>query len=174
MNKFAPLSPKVNALLHGADYNPEQWENYPGIIDQDIAMMQQAKCNVMSVGIFSWAKLEPQEGVFEFGWLDSILDKLYAAGIHVFLATPSGARPAWMSQAYPQVLRVGRDRVPALHGGRHNHCMTSPVYREKILKSTACSRNATHSIRRFSAGIFPMNMAEIAIVNAVRRGSATG
>ncbi len=94
MKKFAPLSPKVNALLHGADYNPEQWENYPDIIDKDIAMMQQAKCNVMSVGIFSWAKLEPQEGVFEFGWLDSILDKLYAAGIHVFLATPSGARPA--------------------------------------------------------------------------------
>jgi beta-galactosidase GanA len=70
--------------LHGADYNPEQWENYPGIIDKDIAMMQQAKCNVMSVGIFSWAKLEPQEGVFEFGWLDSIIDKLYAAGIHIF------------------------------------------------------------------------------------------
>ncbi|SBL42564.1 beta-galactosidase [Klebsiella oxytoca] len=91
MKKFAPLSPKVNTLLHGADYNPEQWENYPDIIDKDIAMMQQAKCNVMSVGIFSWAKLEPQEGVFEFGWLDSILEKLYTAGIHVFLATPSGA-----------------------------------------------------------------------------------
>ena len=134
MKKFAPLSPKVNTLLHGADYNPEQWENYPDIIDKDIAMMQQAKCNVMSVGIFSWAKLEPQEGVFEFGWLDSILEKLYTAGIHVFLATPSGARPAWMSQKYPEVLRVGRDRVPALHGGRHNHCMSSPVYREKTLK----------------------------------------
>ena len=134
MKKFAPLSPKVYTLLHGADYNPEQWENYPDIIDKDIAMMQQAKCNVMSVGIFSWAKLEPQEGVFEFGWLDSILEKLYTAGIHVFLATPSGARPAWMSQKYPEVLRVGRDRVPALHGGRHNHCMSSPVYREKTLK----------------------------------------
>ena len=134
MNKFAPLSPKVATLLHGADYNPEQWENYPDIIDKDIAMMKQAKCNVMSVGIFSWSKLEPQEGVFNFGWLDNILEKLYAAGIHVFLATPSGARPAWMSQKYPQVLRVGRDRVPALHGGRHNHCMTSPVYREKTLK----------------------------------------
>ena len=54
MNKFAPLSPKVATLLHGADYNPEQWENYPDIIDKDIAMMKQAKCNVMSVGIFSW------------------------------------------------------------------------------------------------------------------------
>ncbi len=89
MNKFAPLHPKVSTLLHGADYNPEQWENDPDIIDKDIAMMQQAKCNVMSVGIFSWAKLEPREGVFNFAWLDTILDKLYAAGIHVFLATPS-------------------------------------------------------------------------------------
>ena len=94
MNKFAPLHPKVSTLLHGADYNPEQWENDPDIIDKDIAMMQQAKCNVMSVGIFSWAKLEPREGVFNFAWLDIILDKLSAAGIHVFLATPSGARPA--------------------------------------------------------------------------------
>ncbi|WP_279025056.1 beta-galactosidase [Gibbsiella quercinecans] len=146
MNKFLPLSLKVNALLHGADYNPEQWEDYPDIIDKDIAMMQQANCNVMSVGIFSWAKLEPQEGVFAFAWLDAILDKLYQAGIHVFLATPSGARPAWMSQKYPEVLRVGRDRVPALHGGRHNHCMSSPVYRDKTLKinSLLAERYAHH------------------------------
>lgn len=132
MSKFPPLSAKLPALLHGADYNPEQWENYPGIVDKDIAMMIQAKCNVMSVGIFSWAKLEPHEGLYDFAWLDEIVEKLYAAGIHVFMATPSGARPAWMSQKYPQVLRVGRDRVPALHGGRHNHCMTSPVYRKKV------------------------------------------
>jgi len=134
MNKFSPLFPKVASLLHGADYNPEQWENYPDIIEKDIAMMQQANCNVMSVGIFSWAKLEPREGEYDFAWLDNIIEKLFAAGIHIFLATPSGARPAWMSQKYPEVLRVGRNRVPALHGGRHNHCMTSPVYREKTLK----------------------------------------
>lgn len=132
MSKFPPLSAKVSALLHGADYNPEQWENYPDIIDKDIAMMKQAKCNVMSVGIFSWVKLEPSEGEYNFSWLDELIEKLYAAGIHIFLATPSGARPAWMSQKYPEVLRVGRDRVPALHGGRHNHCMTSPVYRQKV------------------------------------------
>ncbi len=47
MSKFPPLSAKVSALLHGADYNPEQWENYPDIIDKDIAMMKQAKCNVI-------------------------------------------------------------------------------------------------------------------------------
>ncbi|HBH65103.1 MAG TPA: beta-galactosidase [Erwinia persicina] len=132
MSKFPPLSAGVNTLLHGADYNPEQWENSPGIIDDDVVMMQQAHCNVMSVGIFSWAKLEPEEGRYDFGWLDNVLEKLHQKSIRVFLATPSGARPAWMSQKYPEVLRTGRDRVPALHGGRHNHCMTSPVYRQKV------------------------------------------
>ncbi|MGO4744861.1 beta-galactosidase [Serratia quinivorans] len=132
MNKFPPLSAKVPGLLHGADYNPEQWGNYPGVIEKDMQMMTEAHCNIMSVGIFSWSKLEPEEGKYEFAWLDEVLNKLYQQGIHVFLATPSGARPAWMSQKYPEVLRVGRDRVPALHGGRHNHCLSSPVYRRKV------------------------------------------
>lgn len=146
MNKFPPLSARVNRLLHGADYNPEQWMHQPGIIDDDVAMMKQANCNVMSVGIFSWAKLEPEEGRYEFGWLDEVIDSLWLEGISVFLATPSGARPAWMSQAYPEVLRVGRDRIPALHGGRHNHCMTSPVYRQKVqaINSRLAARYAHH------------------------------
>lgn len=75
-----------------------------------------------------------------------MIDSLWLEGISVFLATPSGARPAWMSQAYPEVLRVGRDRIPALHGGRHNHCMTSPVYRQKVqaINSRLAARYAHH------------------------------
>lgn len=146
MTKFPPLSARVNALLHGADYNPEQWEKTPSIIEDDMALMKQANCNVMSVGIFSWAKLEPSEGNYDFAWLDKMLEKLHQNNISVFLATPSGARPAWMSQKYPEVLRVGRDRVPALHGGRHNHCMTSPVYRQKVraMNSQLAARYAHH------------------------------
>lgn len=132
MNKFPPLSAKVPGLLHGADYNPEQWVNYPGMVEKDVDLMKQASCNIMSVGIFSWSKLEPEEGKYQFAWLDDVLNKLDEQGIHVFLATPSGARPAWLSQKYPEVLRVGRNRVPALHGGRHNHCLSSPVYRRKV------------------------------------------
>lgn len=146
MTKFPPLSARVNALLHGADYNPEQWSHVPGIVDNDIAMMKQAHCNVMSVGIFSWAKLEPAEGEYDFAWLDTLLDQLHQNNIAVFLATPSGARPAWLSEKYPEVLRVGRDRVPALHGGRHNHCMTSAVYRQKVraINSELAARYAHH------------------------------
>ncbi|XBS70011.1 beta-galactosidase [Acerihabitans sp. KWT182] len=132
MYKFPLLNANIAGLLHGADYNPEQWRHYPGIIDKDIAMMEQVKCNVMSIGIFSWSALEPLEGEYDFGWLDEVLDKLHQHRISVFLATPSGARPAWLSQKYPEVLRVGTDRVPALHGGRQNHCMTSPLYRRKV------------------------------------------
>lgn len=91
--QIPPLSSKVPVLLHGADYNPDQWLDNPEVLEKDIEMMKHTQCNVMSVGIFSWSGLEPEEGRYEFGWLDSLLDTLYANGIFVFLATPSGARP---------------------------------------------------------------------------------
>jgi len=120
-------------VLHGGDYNPEQWIRTPEVWDEDVRLMKLAGCNAMSVGIFSWSMLEPAEGRYEFGWLDAVLEKLAAAGVFVILATPSAARPAWMSQKYPEVLRVRPDGGRNLHGGRHNHCPTSPVYRDKCV-----------------------------------------
>ena len=115
-------------FLHGADYNPDQWLSQPDILEKDIALMKETKCNVMSVGIFSWSTLEPAEGEYQFEWLDAVLDRLYANGIFVFLATPSGARPAWVSENYPEVLRTNKDQTRNLHGERHNHCVSSPEY----------------------------------------------
>ncbi|WP_440894750.1 beta-galactosidase [Amphibacillus sp. Q70] len=129
---FKPLNEKLSKLLHGADYNPEQWLDYPEIFEEDLRLMKLANVNVMSIGMFSWAKLEPEEGVFDFSWLDRVMDGLHEKGVSVFLSTPSGARPTWMSEKYPEVLRVSENRVRHLHGARHNHCYTSPVYREKI------------------------------------------
>ncbi|TKH42039.1 beta-galactosidase [Paenibacillus terrae] len=144
--KYPPISDRVPRMLHGADYNPEQWQHYPEVLKEDIRLMKLAKCNVMSVGIFSWVALEPKEGVFTFEWLDRILDSFAENGIYAFLATPSGARPAWMSQKYPEVLRVEANRVRNLHGFRHNHCSTSPVYREKvrIMNTKLAERYANH------------------------------
>jgi beta-galactosidase len=116
-------------MLHGGDYNPDQWPKE--IWDEDMRLMKLAHCNTMSVGIFAWARLEPAEGEFDFEWLDKVMDLLADNGGYAVLATPSGARPAWLSFKYPEVLRVRPDRGQNLHGRRHNHCMTSPIYREK-------------------------------------------
>ena len=129
--KFDPINPKCSKMLHGGDYNPDQWKDYPGIWDEDMRLMNLAHCNSMSVSIFSWSALEPEEGKFDFSWLDEIMDRLATHQAYAVLATPSGAGPAWLSQKYPEVLRVQENRQKNLHGKRHNHCYTSTVYREK-------------------------------------------
>ncbi|WP_054955495.1 beta-galactosidase [Paenibacillus dakarensis] len=136
----------TDRLLHGADYNPEQWLHDPEVLEQDIQLMLQAGCNVMSVGIFSWAALEPEEGKYQWGWMDHVIHRLHTNGISIFLATPSGARPVWLAQKYPEVLRTGPNRQRNLYGARHNHCYTSPVYREKIknLNGQLAARYGNH------------------------------
>lgn len=121
-------------FIHGADYNPEQWIHDKSVWDEDMRLMKLAHCNEMSVGIFSWAKLEPREGEYDFSFLDEIIEKIGQNGGKVILATPSGARPHWLADQYPEVLRVGSDGVREHFRGRHNHCFTSPVYREKVQK----------------------------------------
>ncbi len=123
---------KTEKLLHGGDYNPEQWLKRPDILEKDLDMLEKANCNVVTLGVFSWSTLEPEEGKFHFEWLREIIDKLYKRGISTILGTPSGARPKWMADKYPEVLRVGETGHRNHFGFRHNHCYTSPVYREKV------------------------------------------
>lgn len=130
--KFPPIVPGMPALIHGGDYNPDQWLDYPDILKEDVRIMNLAGINSASVAIFAWAALEPQEGVYHFEWLDETFDRLWKAGVRIILATPSGARPAWMDEKYPEILRVNADRSKNLHGKRHNHCYTSPIYRQKV------------------------------------------
>lgn len=102
-------------LLHGGDYNPEQWLEYPEILEQDLAYFKKAKINEVSLGIFSWAFLEPEEGVFDLEWLKKMVDRLYENGISVMMATPTAARPRWMAQKYPEVLRMDAMRQRNLY-----------------------------------------------------------
>ena len=132
MEKFPPLIPGSPCLIHGGDYNPDQWLDDPDVLREDVRLMKAAGINSATVAIFAWAALEPEEGKFCFDWLDETFDRLWKNGVHVILATPSGARPAWMDEKYPEILRVDANRVRHLHGVRHNHCFTSPVYREKV------------------------------------------
>jgi beta-galactosidase len=120
-------------LWHGADYNYEQWLDEPQVLTEDLRLMQLARCNIMSVGIFSWAMLEPQEESYDFSWLDKLMDDLANQGISAALATPSAAPPVWLSQKYPETRRVNAEGIRQPHKYRQNFCYTSPIYREKIV-----------------------------------------
>ena len=128
-NRYPPIVKDCPHFLHGGDYNPDQWPRE--VWDEDMRLMKKARCNSMTVGIFSWAQLEPSEGHYTFDWLDAVMDKLADNGAVAVLATPSASHPAWLAQAYPEVQRTGADGVPKPYGGRVNFCLTSPVFRRK-------------------------------------------
>src|SRR5690554_5169064 len=109
MTTLPPINPRLPRIWHGADYSPEQWT--PDIWREDMRLMKLAGCNVMSVGIFAWAALEPEEGCFCFDWLDNVLDLMAENEVYALLATPSGAKPAWLAATYPEVRRVRPDGV---------------------------------------------------------------
>jgi beta-galactosidase len=114
-------------IPYGGDYNPDQWPQESWA--EDMKLLKQARVNFLTLPVFSWAKLQPSESVYEFGWLDEILDQVADNGIKVCFATPTAAQPAWMSRQYPDVLPVdvqGRKRV---HGKRVNFCPNSATYR---------------------------------------------
>lgn len=119
-------------LLHGGDYNPEQWKEDKKIWDEDMRLMKKAHCNTMTIGMFSWSEIEKSEGRFDFSTFDEIIDRIDKNGGKVFLATPSGARPHWLAEKYPEVLRTDERGMKNFFGGRQNHCYTSPVYRERV------------------------------------------
>ncbi len=140
------LFTQVAGFLHGGDYNPEQWLDRPDILEKDIELMKKAHINVVTLGVFSWAVEEPTEGDFHFDWLEDIMNKLYDNGIYTILATPSGARPAWLDEKYPSAMRCDDRGVRVHHGFRHNHCMTSPEFRKKveIIDTALAKRFANH------------------------------
>ena len=143
-NRYPPIVKKFPHFLHGGDYNPDQWPR--DVWDEDMRLMKLANCNAMTVGIFSWVQLEPREGVFTFGWLDEIMDKLAANDAVAVLATPSASHPAWMAQKYPEVQRTNIEGVRQRYCGRVNFCLTSPVYREKaaIITEQLATRYKNH------------------------------
>ncbi|MEU9971986.1 beta-galactosidase [Streptomyces sp. NPDC051014] len=134
----------VPGIVYGGDYNPEQWPEE--VWAEDVRLMREAGVNMVSVGIFSWALLEPSEGVFDFSRTDRILGLLHENGIAVDLATPTAAPPAWFFRAHPEALPVDRDGRTLSYGSRQTFCPSSPAYRAAALKITAAlaERYASH------------------------------
>jgi beta-galactosidase len=131
-------------MWFGGDYNPEQWPRE--VWADDLRLMHEAGVTVVTVGVFSWALLEPREGEFDFGWLDDVLDGLHDAGIGVDLATATASPPPWMALHHPDILPVTRDGVQLSPGSRQHYSPSSSTYRrlaERLVRAMA-QRYGTH------------------------------
>lgn len=135
-----PLAGQQARIWYGGDYNPDQWPEE--VWDDDVRLMKKAGVNLVSVGIFSWAKIETSEGVYDFDWLDRIIDKLGEAGIAVDLASATASPPMWLTQAHPEVLWKDYRGDVCQPGARQHWRPTSPVFREYALK--LCRAMAEH------------------------------
>jgi beta-galactosidase len=122
---------KPAGIVYGADYNPDQWpeDTWP----EDADLMVEAGVTMVTLPVFSWARLEPAPGEYDFGWLDRVLDLLWSRGIRADLATATATPPAWLVRAYPEVLPVTATGVRLEFGSRQTYCPSSPVFRQRTL-----------------------------------------
>ena len=119
-------------IRYGGDYNPEQWPRE--VWREDVRLMVEAGVNLATVGVFSWAQLEPEEGRYDFDWLKEVLDLLGEAGIGVDLSTPTASPPPWLATRYPETLPVDAQGNRYHHGSRQHFCVHSPVYLRAALR----------------------------------------
>lgn len=129
------MGAKFKKMLYGGDYNPEQWPR--DIWQQDMEMFDKAGINSATINVFSWARLQPEEEVYDFRELDDIVDTLAKAGKQIVLATSTAALPAWMVKRYPEVARVDYEGRRHKFGQRHNACPNSPMYQRFVKELTA-------------------------------------
>ncbi len=111
----------------GVSWYPEQWPRERW--ETDLQLMQKAGFNTVRLAEFSWSTLEPEEGKYDFAWLDDAIALATKHGMKVVLGTPTAAPPAWLTQKYPEVLRVDEAGVAAGHGGRRHFSFASAKYR---------------------------------------------
>lgn len=121
-------SKKVQKMLYGGDYNPEQWPEE--IWEEDMRLFHKAHIDVVTLNVFSWAALQPDESTYDFSKLDKIMKLVKDNGLKVCMATSTAAHPAWMARKYPDILRVEHNGMKRKFGARHNSCPNSPSYRK--------------------------------------------
>ncbi|WP_109209128.1 MULTISPECIES: beta-galactosidase [Microbacterium] len=152
LGAFSDLTSELG-ICFGGDYNPEQWPRE--VWQEDAELMVGAGVNLVTVGVFSWARLEPSPGDYDFAWLDEVLDLLHAHGIAVDLATPTASPPPWLGILHPETLPVNPDGVRLAAGSRNQFTPASQVYRERALAiaTAMAKRYAAHpAVRMWHVG----------------------
>ncbi len=112
----------------GVDYYPEHWDEK--LWGQDADLMKKSGVKVVRLAEFSWSKLEPEEGEFNFEWLDRSIKLFDERDIDVILGTPTNCPPLWLYQKYPETIQTGRDGNKIAIGIRGHRCYVNPVFRK--------------------------------------------
>ncbi|MGN0395299.1 MAG: beta-galactosidase [Coprococcus sp.] len=118
---------KLKKVPYGGDYNPEQWPEETW--DEDMRLMKLAGIDIVTLNVFSWAAIQPDEETYDFSKLDKIVNLVKKNGMNICMATSTGAHPAWMARKYPDILRVEAGGMKRKFGGRQNSCPSSVTYR---------------------------------------------
>jgi beta-galactosidase len=132
--------PSEELMQIGAFYYPEQWPKEQW--ERDLNNMARFGFDFTHFAEFSWVFLEPEEGKYDFAWLDHAVDLAAKAGLKVIMCTPSLAPPAWMGEKYPEIYLVGSDGRRKEHGIRAHASITNPIYRKFV--NTIAAKLAEH------------------------------
>jgi beta-galactosidase len=126
---------RMDTVLYGVSYYHE-YMPYERL-DKDVQMMKEAGINVVRMGESSWGLWEPEEGHFEFAWMDRIIERMHQAGIKVLLGTPTYSIPAWLYRKHPEILVTRLGGQKATYGIRQNMDLTNPTflfYAERVIR----------------------------------------
>ncbi|OXL84243.1 hypothetical protein BCV73_14885 [Paenibacillus sp. SSG-1] len=115
-------------MYFGVDYYPEHWPEERWAVDA--RMMREANINIVRLAEFAWAKLEPEEGRYDFAWLDHAIEVLAREGIKIILGTPTAAAPKWLMDKYPDMYPVDVHGLTKGFGTRRHYCVNHPVYQK--------------------------------------------
>ncbi len=122
-------------VYFGVDYYPEHWPAQ--MLEEDLDRIAQLGATMIRIGEFAWHLLEPQQGQYEFGYFDHVLDEAHKRGLAVMFGTPTATFPAWLATQYPSILSADEYGVTRAFGGRRQYCYNSPVYRRYAAGITA-------------------------------------
>ncbi|WP_424005369.1 beta-galactosidase (plasmid) [Haloarcula salina] len=128
----------------GVCYFPEHWPSDRW--ETDVAQMADCGIEYVRMGEFSWGRVEPERGSFDFAWLDEAIDLIGDHGMEAVLCTPTATPPKWLVDDHPDIRQRDRDGTPREWGSRRFTCFNSPTYRaetERIVR-TMTERYADH------------------------------
>lgn len=110
----------------GVDYYPEHWEE--NMWEDDIRLMKETGVKIVRLAEFSWCRLEPREGEFDFSWLDKAVCLLEKYGMEIILCTPTNCPLLWLYEKYPDAVRTSPDGGHIATGIRGHRCYNNPDF----------------------------------------------